>query len=151
MLSTDRNIKICLFFQEQQKKNYVKLGQQGHLKEVKSCPHHWHTLFARTKYFSSSTNPTTLWLMSVVPTIWFSKFWKTEFIHIHRPGQSNWEFDCGYSTVWKFSNFLPPLCFYVKFGWFSKVKNCHFNNFGGFEYWFLEKFHTWKCQNFPKI
>ena len=27
------------------------------------------------------------------------------WIYIYRPGQRNWEFDCGYSTVWKFSNF----------------------------------------------
>ena len=40
----------------------------------------------------------------------------------------------------------------INFGsWYQKVKKCHFNNFGGFEYWFLEKFHTWKCQTFPKI
>ena len=39
----------------------------------------------------------------------------------------------------------------INFGWFQKVKICHFNNFQGFEFWFLEKFHTWKCQMFPKI
>jgi len=46
-----------------------------------------------------------------------------------------------------------PLRFYVKLIWadIQKVKNCQFNNFEGFEFWFLEKFHTWKCQKFPKL
>ena len=38
----------------------------------------------------------------------------------------------------------------IKFGWFQKVKICHFNNFEGFELWFLE-FHTWNSQKFKKI
>ena len=24
-----------------------------------------------------------------------------------------------------------------QFGWFQKVKNCHFNHFGGFQFWFF--------------
>ena len=39
----------------------------------------------------------------------------------------------------------------INFGWCQKVKNCHFNNFGAFEFSFLAKCHTWKCQKFPKI
>ena len=55
-------------------------------------------------------------------------------------------------TMWKFSNFPATLILRdINFGWFQKVKNCHFNKFEGFEYWFLEKFHIWKCQKFPKI
>ena len=61
-------------------------------------------------------------------------------------------FKCGYSTVWKFSNFPATLILReINFGWFQKVKNCHFNNFGGFEFWFFEKLHTLKCQKIPKI
>ena len=39
----------------------------------------------------------------------------------------------------------------INFGWLQKVKNSHFNNFRGFEFWFLLKVHIWKCQKFPKI
>jgi len=35
--------------------------------------------------------------------------------------------------------------------WLISVKNCQFNHFGGFEFWFLEKLRTYKCQKFPKI
>ena len=52
----------------------------------------------------------------------------------------------------KFQDFSATLILSeINFGWFLKVKNCHFNNFGGFEFWFLEKLHTWKCQMLPKI
>ena len=55
-----------------------------------------------------------------------------------------------------------PLWFYVKSFlvifhptdsefWFQKVKNCCFCNFAGCRFRFLEKCHTWKCQNFPKF
>ena len=30
------------------------------------------------------------------------------------------------STVWKFSNFSATLILRINFGWFHKVKNCHF-------------------------
>ena len=61
-------------------------------------------------------------------------------------------FDIWYSTMWKFTNFPATLMFSeINFGWFQKVKNCRFNHFGGLEFWFFEKFHIWKCQNFPKI
>ena len=33
----------------------------------------------------------------------------------------------------------------------QKVKNCHFDHFGGFELLFLDIFHTQKCQKIPKI
>ena len=57
-----------------------------------------------------------------------------------------------HSTVCKFGNFPATLILReINFGRFEKVKNCHFNYLWGFEFWFLEKFHTWKCQKFPKI
>ena len=45
-----------------------------------------------------------------------------------------------------------PLWFYVKsiLVDFKRTKKSRFNNFEGFEFWFLEKFPTWKCQKFPK-
>ena len=44
-------------------------------------------------------------------------------------------FDCEYSTVWKFSNFPATLILLeITYGSFQKVKNCRFNNFGGFEF-----------------
>ena len=39
----------------------------------------------------------------------------------------------------------------MNFSRFQTVKNCHLNNFGGFEFWFLEKFHTCKCKKLSKI
>ena len=52
----------------------------------------------------------------------------------------------------KFSNFSGTLILReVNFGLFRKAKNCNCNNFEGFEFWFLERFHTWKCQKFLKI
>ena len=50
-------------------------------------------------------------------------------------------FACGNSTDWKFNNFLP-LLFYVK-SILADFKNCCLNNFGGFEFRFFEKFHTY--------
>ena len=48
-------------------------------------------------------------------------------------------FDWGYSTVWKFSHFPATLILReIYFGWFQRVKNCHFNTFGGFEFGLLE-------------
>ena len=44
-------------------------------------------------------------------------------------------FDSGYSTEWKFSNFLAALILReINFGSFQKVKNCSLNNFKGIEY-----------------
>ena len=61
-------------------------------------------------------------------------------------------FDCGYSTIWKFSKFSAILILReINFGWLQKVKNCRFNNFEGFEFWFLEKVHTRKCQKFQNV
>ena len=34
----------------------------------------------------------------------------------------------------------------INFVGFQKIKKYHFNNFGGFEFWYLEKFHP-KIQN----
>ena len=49
--------------------------------------------------------------------------------------------------------YYQPLRFYVKsiLVHFRRSKNYHFNNFEGFEFWFLWKIHIWKCQKLPKI
>ena len=61
-------------------------------------------------------------------------------------------FDRGYSSDWKFSNFPATLILCeINLGWFQKGKNCNFNNFWGFELWLLEKCYTWKFPKFPKI
>ena len=45
-------------------------------------------------------------------------------------------FDCEYSKVWKFSNFLATLILCeINFSWFQRLKNCCFNNLAGFEFW----------------
>ena len=52
-------------------------------------------------------------------------------------------FDYGYSIVWKFkfSHFPGTLILCeINFWWFQKVKNCHYNTFGGFEFWFCKIF-----------
>ena len=60
-------------------------------------------------------------------------------------------FDCRYSTVWKFSKSPAFLIMdKINFSWFKKDKNCCFNNFASFEFWFFKKSHL-KCQMFPKI
>ena len=60
--------------------------------------------------------------------------------------------NCHEVTMWKFSTFPAILILReINFGWFRKVKNCYFNNFGGFEFWLLEKFHNWKYQELRKI
>ena len=62
-----------------------------------------------------------------------------------------WTFDCGYPTVLKFSNFSATLNLReINFGWFQKVKDCYFNHFEGFEFWFLQKFHTWNVKSSQK-
>ena len=45
-------------------------------------------------------------------------------------GSLIWIFDCENLAIFQ------PLWFYVKIncGWFQKVKNCHFNNFGGLDF-----------------
>ena len=54
-----------------------------------------------------------------------------------------------YSTVWKFSNFPTPLILReINFGWYLKVKNWHFNNFKGIEFWFFGKISHLKM---PKV
>ena len=63
-----------------------------------------------------------------------------------------WTFDCGYPTVLKFSNFSATLNLReINFGWFQKVKDCYFNHFEGFEFWFLQKFHTWNVKSSQKF
>ena len=48
----------------------------------------------------------------------------------------------------EFSNFPAILVLHeINFGWFQKVKNCLFNYFGGFEFWFWEKFYIWAVKN----
>ena len=38
-------------------------------------------------------------------------------------------FDCGYSIVWNFSHFPVTLPLRdINFGWFQRVKDCHFDN-----------------------
>ena len=50
-------------------------------------------------------------------------------------------FGCGCSTARKSSNFSATLILRrINIGRFQKVKKCHFNNFGGFDFWFLENF-----------
>ena len=55
-------------------------------------------------------------------------------------GSLIWNFDYGYSTVWKFGNFPGSLILReIHLGWFQKVKNSRLNNFFGFEFWLWEK------------
>ena len=47
----------------------------------------------------------------------------------YRPGQPNWNFDNGYSTLWEFWFFPATLNLReINFDWFRKAKNCRFNN-----------------------
>ena len=70
----------------------------------------------------------------------------------YRPGQPNLEFCCGYPTVWIFSNFSCTLILLeINFGWFQRLKNCRFNNFGSFKVLSFWEFYTRKCQKYPKI
>ena len=39
----------------------------------------------------------------------------------------------------------------INCSWLQKVKNYSLNNFEGFQFWFLEKYHTRKCQKSSKI
>ena len=74
----------------------------------------------------------------------------TKFVKRKVSSKIDFKWNSFYFTVWKFGNFSTTLIsLEINFGWFQKVKNCRFNNFEGFEFWFLEKFHAWKCQNFP--
>ena len=53
----------------------------------------------------------------------------------------NENFGCGCSTARKSSDFSATLILRrINIGRFQKVKKCHFNNFGGFDFWFLENF-----------
>ena len=53
--------------------------------------------------------------------------------------------------VWKFSNFPAPLILReIIFGWFQKVKNCHFDRFEGYHYWFFLGISYISHQKFPK-
>ena len=73
----------------------------------------------------------------------------------YRPGQPNWEFwlwsvdlpQCG-----NLANFLP-LWFHVKSNLadFRRSKTAVFNNFEGFRFWSLEKFHTWIVKSVSKF
>ena len=61
-------------------------------------------------------------------------------------------FDCGYSTEWKFSNLPAAMILHeINFSWFQKVKNCLCDYFEGFEFWFLKKFHIGKMSKNVKI
>ena len=53
------------------------------------------------------------------------------------------------SQFWNSAIFLAfwVYLFQINFGWFQKIKNCRFINIGGFEFWFLEKFHTWNVKS----
>ena len=51
---------------------------------------------------------------------------------------------------------LWPKCKYyflieANFGWIQDVKNCHFNHFGGFEFWFFENFTLENVKNFQNF
>ena len=51
--------------------------------------------------------------------------------------------------MWKIGNFTATLILReINFGSFQKVKNCRFNNFGGFEFGFMEK--TLEMSKVPK-
>ena len=39
----------------------------------------------------------------------------------------------------------------INFGWFQMVKNCHFNHFGCFEFWFLSNFTLENVKNSQKF
>ena len=55
-----------------------------------------------------------------------------------------------FNTLVKISNFTATHTLReINFGWFQKVKNCHLNKFGGFEFWFLGISHL-KMSKFPK-
>ena len=54
------------------------------------------------------------------------------------PKPGNW-MQCCQITVWKFKDIsATQILRKINFGLFIKVKNCHLNNFDGFEFWFLE-------------
>ena len=58
---------------------------------------------------------------------YFSFQTKKVFYEFYRPAQPNCDYDCGYSTVWKFSNFPATLILHhINSGWFQRVKNCLF-------------------------
>ena len=84
------------------------------------------------------------------------------FLHINKDGKIIFDiivlatdlgclignFDCGYSTLWKISNFPTTLILRkIKFGWFQKVKHYRLNNFERI----FGQISVWKCQKFPKI
>ena len=62
-------------------------------------------------------------------------------------GSLIWIFDCENLAIFQ------PLWFYVKIncGWFQKVKNCHFNNFGGFEFCFMQSFTLENVKTYHKF
>ena len=66
----------------------------------------------------------------------------------YRPGQLNWDFWlCVFHSL-ENKQFSCHSEFNVKS--VSQVKNCCFSNFVLFEFWFLDKFHTWKCYDCKK-
>ena len=74
----------------------------------------------------------------------FSQFLSTELGSLI--GNST---QCGNVEIQHFSATL--ILREINLGLFQNVRNCSFNNFEGLESWFLEKFHTWKCQKLQKI
>ena len=66
-------------------------------------------------------------------------------------GSLNGTFDCGCTTVWKFSNFPATLILReINFSWYQRVKDWHFNLLGGFEFWFLKNFTLEKIKSCQK-
>ena len=68
-------------------------------------------------------------------------------ISFYRPGQPNWDFwQCGNLAI------FMPLWFYVKsiLAVFIRSKTGVLTILKALNFHFWKKFHTWKCQKFPK-
>ena len=63
------------------------------------------------------------------------------------------KFDCEFSTVWNFSQFPGATLILqnIDFGWFQRVKNCHFTILEALNFDFFWKSLAWKCQKIPTI
>ena len=83
---------------------------------------------------------------------WCIGKFKIEEINRYRPDEANWYFDCGFSTVWKFS-YIPATLILseINFARFQRVKNCHLNNLGGFEFSFFGNFTLESVKNIQKF
>ena len=92
------------------------------------------------------------WMITWYRVFYFKIFimkWPLQYIiSVYRPGKSNGEF-----WLWIFHSenlaILLPFWFYVKS--ILAGQKLPFNNFEGWEIWFLEKSHTYKCQKIPEI